>query len=151
MGKLLILTCGQIVLLVVNVICEDFAGLIVIFHCSIQFWSRLRCCCNFWEAVYEIILMTAHCKRSMWNNANLFLCENLTRTMRCLQKASIPRIKYGPAECRSNSILNVTWTNLVIEGVKKRATAVPWNRQVAQRKWAHHSNRPAHSIALSHR
>jgi hypothetical protein len=29
MGKLLILTCGQIVLLVVNVICEDFAGLTV--------------------------------------------------------------------------------------------------------------------------
>jgi hypothetical protein len=51
MGKLLILTCGQIVLLVVNVICVDFAGLTVIFHCSIQFWSRLRCCCNYWEAV----------------------------------------------------------------------------------------------------
>jgi hypothetical protein len=30
MGKLLILTCGQIALLVVNVICEDFAGLTVI-------------------------------------------------------------------------------------------------------------------------
>jgi hypothetical protein len=30
-------TCGQVVLLVVNVICEDFAGLTVIFHCSIQF------------------------------------------------------------------------------------------------------------------
>jgi hypothetical protein len=29
----------------------DFAGLTVIFHCSIQFWSRLRFCCNFWEAV----------------------------------------------------------------------------------------------------
>jgi hypothetical protein len=29
MGKLLILTCGQIALLVVNVICEDFAGLTV--------------------------------------------------------------------------------------------------------------------------
>jgi hypothetical protein len=29
MGKLLILTCGQIVLLVVNVICEDFSGLTV--------------------------------------------------------------------------------------------------------------------------
>jgi hypothetical protein len=31
MGKLLTLTCGQIVLLVVNIICVDFAGLTVIF------------------------------------------------------------------------------------------------------------------------
>jgi hypothetical protein len=51
MGKLLILTCGQIVRLVVNVLCVDFAGLTVIFHCSVQFGSKLRCCCNFWEAV----------------------------------------------------------------------------------------------------
>jgi hypothetical protein len=33
----LILTCGQIVLLVVNVIYEDFAGLTVIFHCPSNF------------------------------------------------------------------------------------------------------------------
>jgi hypothetical protein len=51
----LILTCGQIVLLVVNVICEDFAGLTVILHCSIQFWSRLRCCVAFYVSAQRTI------------------------------------------------------------------------------------------------
>jgi hypothetical protein len=46
-----VLTCGQIPLLVVIVICADLAGLTVIFHCSIQFCSRLRCCCSLCEAV----------------------------------------------------------------------------------------------------
>jgi hypothetical protein len=50
-GKLLMLTCGQSALLAVYFICVDFAGLTVIFHCSIQVCSRLRFCCNFCEAV----------------------------------------------------------------------------------------------------
>jgi hypothetical protein len=40
----------------------DFAGLAAIFPCSIEFLSKLRCCCNFWEAVlgswYEDIIET---------------------------------------------------------------------------------------------
>jgi hypothetical protein len=51
MGELLMLTCGQMAFLVVNVMCADFAGLTVIFHCSIQFCSRLSCCCRLCEAV----------------------------------------------------------------------------------------------------
>jgi hypothetical protein len=48
--ELLLLTCGQIALLVANVICADLAGLNVILNRSIQFCSRLRCC-NLCEAV----------------------------------------------------------------------------------------------------
>jgi hypothetical protein len=38
----------------------DFAGFTLIFHCSIQFWSELRCCCSFWEAVIKMRPKTGH-------------------------------------------------------------------------------------------